>query len=192
MRIFYLGFFYFKFQLTYGSKFCFFTWPFLLPTFFSLWTSSLLLLCLDPLFPPSQLYRPTGTGVGHHFWPFPSSLSPYGAPSLCHTGLLGLGSICVSYTKSHTIACLTVCSLNLWPLGMEEVTEDWVWLGANQLPWPEGRNMENKYLSPLLGSPVRWWMERSFVNSNTLYSSKGCAWGINHTLTHDRSCIAVL
>lgn len=53
------------------------------------------------------------------------------------------------------------------------------------------RNIENKHLSPLLGSPMRWWIESSFVNSNTLYSSKDCAWGINHGLTHGRSCIAV-
>lgn len=52
------------------------------------------------------------------------SQSPYGAPSLCRTGWLGSGSICVSSTRSHTIACLPVCTLNLWPLGMEEVAGD--------------------------------------------------------------------
>lgn len=70
----------FRSQLTYGSKFCFFAWPSLLPTFLSLWTSSLLLLCLDFLFPPNQLYHFTGTAVAHHFQPYPISLVSIRSP----------------------------------------------------------------------------------------------------------------
>ena len=129
-------------------------WPSLLPTFFSFWTSPLLFLCLPAPNQTSCIMLQPYLGVVH--FPCPISANRHKNSLLCWSyRVIGVRHHLHYLHKVSHHVCQSIVSSG--SMGWSRRQKAW-YSDLGRIS-PHGlklhRNIENKHLSPLLGSPMR-------------------------------------